>query len=69
LEKPQVSTDTAADVDWVIMDEVFYSSTSPWPAGTDATGDCLRRQHADETHSGNDPANWQASAPTPGKAP
>jgi len=69
LEKPQVSSDPAAGVDWVIVDEVIYSAVSPWPAGTDGTGDGLQRQHADETHSGSDPANWQPAAPTPGNAP
>ncbi len=68
LEKPQVGVDPA-DLGWVIIDEVIYSPVDPWPAGTDATGDCLQRQHADETHSGNDPTNWQPAAPTPGKAP
>ena len=69
LEKPQVSIDPAAGVDWAIIDEVLYSSTTPWPAGADGTGDALQRRHADETHSGNDPANWQPAAPTPGRAP
>jgi len=69
LEKPQVSVDPAADLGWVILDEVIYSPVAPWPSGTDATGDCLQRQHADETHSGNDPANWQPATPTPGRAP
>jgi hypothetical protein len=70
LEKPQVSTDPAViDIGWVIMDEVIYSPVAPWPSGTDGTGDCLQRQHADETHSGNDPANWQSAVPTPGRTP
>jgi len=69
LDKPRVSDDAAAAVDWVIVDDVLYSSTSPWPAGTDGTGDALQRQYADETHSGNDPTNWQPSAPTPGRVP
>ncbi len=69
LEKPQMSTDPTADIGWVILDEVIYSPIAPWPAGTDGTGDALQRQHADETHSGNDPTNWQAAAPTPARAP
>ena len=69
LEKPQVSLDPAAGIGCVIMDEVIYSPVAPWPAGTDGTGDALQRQRADETHSGNDPANWHPAAPTPGRAP
>ncbi len=68
LDKPQVGTDPV-DIGWVVLDEVIYSPVAPWPAGTDATGDCLQRQHADETHSGSDPANWQTAAPTPGRTP
>ncbi|MBN1506719.1 MAG: hypothetical protein JW955_07730, partial [Sedimentisphaerales bacterium] len=69
MEKPLVSVDPADDVGWVILDEVIYSPVAPWPGGTDATGDALQRQHADETHSGNNPANWLPAVPTPGRAP
>jgi hypothetical protein len=69
LEKPQVGTDPTLGIGWVVMDEVIYSPLAPWPAGTDGTGKVLQRQHADETHSGNDPANWQPAARTPGRAP
>jgi hypothetical protein len=69
LEKPQLSGDPAGPVDWVLVDEVIYGHTSPWPQSADGQGDALQRIHADETHSGNDPANWQSASPTPGIGP
>jgi len=69
LEKPQLVPGATQPAGWVIIDEVTYSSTAPWPSGASGTGDCLHRIATDATHSGNDPTNWQAAAPTPGKAP
>jgi hypothetical protein len=69
LEKPQLIPDAAQPSGWAVIDEVTYASTIPWPAGVSGTGNCLHRIATDATHSGNDPANWQAAAPTPGIAP
>jgi hypothetical protein len=69
LEKPQLIPGATQPAGWVVIDEVTYASTAPWPAGVSGTGNCLHRIATDATHSGNDPANWQAAAPTPGIAP
>ncbi|MHC4518360.1 MAG: lamin tail domain-containing protein [Planctomycetota bacterium] len=69
LEKPQVSDDTNDPVAWIVTDEVIYSDVSPWPARADGQGDALQRISSEPTHSGNDPANWRSSLPTPGNAP
>ena len=69
LEKPQFIPDTPEPSGWVVVDEVTYSRASPWPPGVSGTGDSLHRIATDATHSGNDPANWHPTAPTPGTAP
>jgi hypothetical protein len=38
----------------------------PWPAAADGQGQSLARKDAHVY--GNDPANWQAAAPSPGRA-
>lgn len=49
---------------YVLANEVQYSGQPPWPAGTDGTGNSLQRIAS--AVFGDDPANWEAAAPTPG---
>jgi hypothetical protein len=67
LEKSQPGENPAAPIAWVIVDEVIYGNVSPWPTNADGQGNVLQRVHAEAAYSGNDPANWRAAPPTPGK--
>jgi hypothetical protein len=61
---------------WIRVDRVNYSDgshtddtpgdTDPWPAQTDGAGYSLSR--INPTEYGNDPSNWQAEIPSPGRA-
>jgi hypothetical protein len=61
---------------WICVDRVAYSDGDHpedfadgidlWPAEADGKGSSLQR--IDPMAYGNDPANWQAAAPTPGLA-
>jgi hypothetical protein len=66
LEKPQAPDQVGDLGSWVIVDEVIYADTPPWPDAADGTGRALERIHADQYHSGSDPGNWRAASPTPG---
>ncbi|MBN1806801.1 MAG: hypothetical protein JW837_16255, partial [Sedimentisphaerales bacterium] len=67
--------DEAGEVYYVRVDRVGYSNgTNPgdspdgvdyWPAGADGGGASLKRKIP--TDYGNDPDNWIASAPSPGR--
>jgi hypothetical protein len=66
LERPQAPDQVGDLGSWVVVDEVSYADTPPWPQAADGEGQALHRVHADQYHCGNDPSNWQAAAPTPG---
>ena len=66
----------AIDIDgqttgWVLVDQVIYSDGSHpegsdmWPSGADGLGLALAR--IDPKAYGNDPVNWKASPPSPGR--
>ncbi|MEN6307538.1 MAG: hypothetical protein ABFD91_07255, partial [Anaerohalosphaeraceae bacterium] len=69
LVKPQDSDDPAdpTAISWIIVDECIYADGSPWPTEPDGTGEVLLRLNAsDPAASGNEPANWDNAAPSPG---
>jgi hypothetical protein len=66
LEKPQTPDLPGEPVSWVIVDEVIYADRAPWPPGADGIGPSLQR--LDFLRHGNDPSNWQAAAPSLGRA-
>ena len=52
-------------VPYVLVDEVDYADSAPWPKGADGTGASLQRLVASQY--GNDPTNWFAATPTAGQ--
>jgi len=55
----------AGTVPYLLVDQVDYSNSDPWPTGADGTGESLQRIMSSEY--GNDPVNWQVAVPTPGR--
>ena len=55
----------AGFVPYIRVDKVNYLDVAPWPTDADGTGKSLQRKNS--TAFGNDPINWQASAPSAGK--
>jgi hypothetical protein len=65
-DKPEIAPSPIVGfVPYVVVEEIDYSDRTPWPVGADETGSSLQRI-ANITF-GDDPANWQAGAPTPGR--
>ena len=65
-DRPELSPSSLAGlVPYVLLEELHYSSTAPWPAGADGTGHSLQRIAS--AVFGDEPANWVASAPSPGR--
>ena len=56
----------AGRVPYMLAERVAYAATEPWPAGAAGTGLSLQRQSA--LDYGNEPGNWMAASPTPGRA-
>ena len=54
---------------YIPVDTVKYSDQSPWPTSADGNGHSLYRKLPTfpNKNYGNDPANWNANTPTPGK--
>ncbi len=66
LERPQGPDLPGGPISWVVVDEVLYSDQSPWPCGSDGSGNSLQRLNA--LQHGSDPLNWSAEPPTAGRA-
>jgi hypothetical protein len=56
----------AGYVPYVLVERVVYQSAAPWPAAAAGSGFSLHRLNP--RLFGNDPVNWRAAAPTPGRA-
>jgi hypothetical protein len=63
LRKPD-APNLSGTVPYILVDEVDYRDSAPWPTGADGTGASLRRVAL--TQYGNDPTNWTAAVPTAG---
>jgi hypothetical protein len=57
--------DDAGFVPYILADQVTFSDTVPWPGEADGQGPSLQRISADKF--ANDPVNWKAAAPNPGR--
>lgn len=66
LNKPGPVDSNNGDVFYVVVDEVDYKDTAPWPAAPDGGGAALVRKSA--TVLGLEPANWYAGPPSPGRS-
>lgn len=67
LERPDNPnvTPTGTTVPYYAVEKIAYADTSPWPSSADGGGNSLQR--IEPTLFANDPANWQAAAPTAGQ--
>ena len=56
----------AGETPYIVVDEVDYADSAPWPRGADGSGASLQRLAS--TQYGNDPTNWFAGSPSAGHA-
>ncbi|MBN1818401.1 MAG: lamin tail domain-containing protein, partial [Sedimentisphaerales bacterium] len=67
----KIELSMAGDQEWqqdryyIRVEQISYDDKALWPIGADRTGKSLTR--IDPTAYGNDPANWQAADPSPGR--
>jgi hypothetical protein len=69
LQRPEPAEGTGPDtngIPFITVDEVRYNDRAPWPLAADGSGPSLQKRNA--TDYGNDPANWEAAVPTPGRS-
>lgn len=52
-------------IPYILADRVAYRDRFPWPSAADGTGASLQRRQ--DYSFGNDPVNWMATVPTPGR--
>ncbi|HEY2952217.1 MAG TPA: lamin tail domain-containing protein, partial [Verrucomicrobiae bacterium] len=63
LSKPDAPV--SGEIPYILVDEVDYTDSAPWPSTADGAGASLQRLVP--SHYGNDPVNWTAAAPTAGR--
>jgi len=68
LQRPDAPdiTPTNLVVPYISIDSVRYNDKAPWPPAADGGGSSLQRLYA--ALYGDDPINWQAADPTPGRS-
>lgn len=52
---------------FILEETIAFGNTMPWPPAASGTGSSLHR--IDLSAYGNDPANWEAGSPSPGRVP
>lgn len=65
-DTPITNVNNVVEAPSVLAEEVSYKDEAPWPAASDGAGFSLQRRTL--TQYANDPINWEASSPTPGRA-
>jgi hypothetical protein len=65
LELQAPDSPNEAQVPYVAVEAVRYNDRAPWPAMADGSGLSLQRQFP--VRYGNDPSQWVAASPTPGR--
>jgi hypothetical protein len=66
LQKPD-APQLDGSVPYVMVDRVDYDDTAPWPVAADGGGNSLNKINVGLY--GNDPTNWFAAVPSPGRGP
>ena len=65
-DPPQgIDREDAGFVPYILVDKVLFKDSTPWPIEPDGLGATLQRKSG--MAFGNDPINWKASAPNPGR--
>ena len=65
LQQPGAPDPNTQVAPLILIDRVDYGTTNPWPATANGTGATLQRR--DFGAFGNDPDNWVAAWPSPGR--
>ena len=65
LRRPDAPQTDSGEVPYFVVEKIHFRDSTPWPVAADGKGSSLQR--INDGAYGNDPANWTASAPTPGQ--